>query len=306
VFTRAGDADLAAAALRASWHTAPTLYLRPERLARLLDARIRRIRPGDAAADAGTSSASGRLHAHTGESMRTELRSWLTVTPRQKTPKACGSDEILDGRKPAQMGWYGFVAGRLDGEQVLDVGCGSGEGLKILTAHARSAMGIDLDDRLRRPDVHVEIKSIADMPDKSFDVVVCMDVIEHVVDDKAFVAELFRVARKAVFVTTPNYAMSRNRHPYHVREYTPAEFTHLFEGYGDMTLYAGSAHGFEQVEITRRWPYFLVNALYVWKPTQIAAKVLKRVLGVKVWKHNAALVRVGAAGRQAQSPAAAA
>ena len=216
----------------------------------------------------------------------------LEVTPREKAPKVCGDEATLSGRGPSQMEWYAFIAELAAGQSVLDVGCGSGEGLRVLASRATYALGIDLDERLRRPDVTVEIKSVADMPDKSFDVVVCLDVIEHVEADRAFVAELFRVARKAVFVTTPNYAISFNRNPYHVREYTPREFERLFDGYGSLTLYAGSAKGRERTVLTRRRSYFLVNALYTWKPTLLAAKVLKRVLRVKVWAHQAALVRL--------------
>ncbi len=219
------------------------------------------------------------------------LRQFET-TPREKAPKPCGDEALLSGRGPSQMGWYNFIAEVAEGQSVLDVGCGSGEGLKVLATRATYALGIDLDDRLRRPDVNVEIKSIADMPDKSFDVVVSLDVIEHVEADRAFLAGLFRVARKAVFVSTPNYAMSFNRNPYHVREYTPYEFERLFDGYGEATLYAGTAKGRERVVLSRRLPYFIVNALYTWKPTLLAAKVLKRVLRVKVWAHQAALVRL--------------
>jgi SAM-dependent methyltransferase len=238
--------------------------------------------------------------------MTNRLLNRLTVSPREKTPTPCGNEEILSGRKPAQMGWYEFAASVVDGQSVLDVGCGSGEGLKLLSARASDALGIDLDDRLRRQDVNVRIQSVSDIPDKSFDIVVSMDVIEHVPDDRAFVADLFRVARKAVFLTTPNYAVSRNRHPYHVREYTPGEFERLFRGYGNLELYAGSAHGFERVRVTRRRAYFLVNALYCWKPTVLAAKIVKRLLGVKVWKHNAALVRLRGSAATAGAPAAAA
>jgi len=238
--------------------------------------------------------------------MSNRLLNWLAVSPREKTPTPCGDDEILSGRKPAQMGWYQFAAGLAEGQSVLDVGCGSGEGLKVLAARASGALGIDLDNRLRRQDVDVRIQSISDVPDKSFDVVVSMDVIEHVQDDRAFIADLFRVARKAVFITTPNYAVSRNRHPYHVREYTPGEFERLFRDYGDLELYAGSAHGFERVPVTRRGAYFFVNALYCWKPTVLAAKVSKRLLGIKVWKHNAALVRLEGRAAAAGTPATAA
>lgn len=238
--------------------------------------------------------------------MMNRLLTWLAVSPREKNPTPCGDEETLSGRKPAQMGWYDFAATLSAGQSVLDVGCGSGVGLKLLSSRGADAVGIDLDERLQREDVNVRIQSISDIPDKSFDVVVSMDVIEHVQDDRAFVADLFRVARKAVFVTTPNYAVSRNRHPYHVREYTPAEFEQLFRGYGHLQLYAGSAHGFEHVPVTRRRAYFLVNALYCWKPTVVAAKIAKRLLGVKVWKHNAAFVRLPEVPAATGTPAAAA
>jgi SAM-dependent methyltransferase len=270
----AGEPHLAAAAMQTSLATSPTLFAKPARVREL----ARTLTPPNL--------------RYRGSSMLTSLLRRFEVSPRPKAPKPCGTDEILDGRKPAQMGWYAFAADLFKGEEVLDVGCGSGEGLKLIAAQASRAAGIDLDDRLRRPDLDVEIKSIRDVPDKSFDNVVCFDVIEHVTEDAAFVADLFRVARKAVFITTPNYTMSRNRHPYHVREYTPAEFERLFRGYGALTLYAGSAHGFEQAVVRRRAAYFLVNALYTYTPTLLAAKILKRLLGVRIWKHNAALVRL--------------
>jgi 2-polyprenyl-3-methyl-5-hydroxy-6-metoxy-1,4-benzoquinol methylase len=216
----------------------------------------------------------------------------LEVSPREKAPRTCGDEAVLSGRGPSQMGWYAFAADLARGQTVLDVGCGSGEGLKVLAGKASYALGVDLDDRLTRPDVNVEIKSVTDVADKSFDVVVCLDVIEHVEQDRAFVSELFRVARKAVFVTTPNYAISFNRNPYHVREYSPHEFERLFHGKGSIALYAGTAKGKEIVPLTRRRAYFLVSSLYQWKPTTMAAKVLKRLLGVKVWSHQAAVVRL--------------
>lgn len=263
---------LAAAATRAALSTAPTLFLKPARSLELL-----RTAP---------------YLTQRGSSMMRALRQWLAVSPRHKAPKTCGDEALLQGRSPAQMDWYAFAADLATGQSVLDVGCGSGEGLRLLSLRASSALGIDLDDRLRRPDVPVEIRGIEDMPDKSFDVVVCLDVIEHVERDRDFIGHLVRVARKTVFVTTPNYTISRNRNPYHVREYTPAEFDRLFTGHGRVRLLGGSAHGAERAEITGRGAYFLVNELYAWKPTLLAAKVLKRLLHVRMWKHQAVVLQL--------------
>lgn len=209
-----------------------------------------------------------------------------------KRARQTGDETVLKGREPAQMGWYAFASTLVTGQTVLDVGCGSGEGLKLLAAKAQRAVGIDLDERLMRPDLDVRIVDISQLPDHSFDVVVCIDVIEHVEEDEAFVKQLARVAGRLLFVSTPNYALHRNLHPYHVREYTPYEFTRLFSSYGKVALVGGNATGETRQEITRRYSYYLVNALYTFKPTVLLAKVLRRLLLMKVWAHQAVIVTI--------------
>lgn len=231
-----------------------------------------------------------------------EVMPWYARSVREKTAVPCGDSSVLAGRGPSQMGWYTWAAALVRGRTVLDVGCGSGEGLKVLSSTASYALGIDLDPRLQRNDVNVSIKRIEDIPDKSFDVVVCFDVIEHIDDDRAFIRELFRVARSTVLVSTPNYAMSLNQHPYHVREYLPHEFRGLLRDYGDVRLFAGTSKGREIVELGSPRRYMLVAALYAWRPTLFLAKVLKRVLGVRMWAHQTAVVSVTPGG--APEPAA--
>ena len=68
--------------------------------------------------------------------------------------------------------------------------------------------------------------------DASFDWVISFQVIEHIRDDRAFVAEIHRVLRPGgrFLVTTPNAPMSLTRNPWHVREYTPEELRRLLLG----------------------------------------------------------------------------
>jgi SAM-dependent methyltransferase len=70
-----------------------------------------------------------------------------------------------------------------------------------------------------------------DFPSNSFDFVVSFQVIEHIRDDFAFLAEVNRVLRHGgkFIVTTPNAPMSLTRNPWHIREYTADEFTNLME-----------------------------------------------------------------------------
>jgi SAM-dependent methyltransferase len=175
---------------------------------------------------------------------------------------------------------------------VLDVGCGSGEGLKILAGTARKAVGIDLDERLKRNDLDIQIKDLREIPDKSFDAVVCIDVIEHVEDDEALVRQLIRVARKYVFVSTPNFAVNLNLWPYHVREYTPREFDRLFAQFGDIRFFGGSPSGDVVKEIKAKPVYYLINDLYCFRITIWMARIVKRLLLLRVYSHQALTVKL--------------
>jgi SAM-dependent methyltransferase len=207
-----------------------------------------------------------------------------------KEARECGDEHVLKGREPLQMGWYELASTLAEGRTVLDVGCGSGEGLSLLATKAKKATGIDLDPRLKREDI--EICDISQVPDKSYDLIVCIDVIEHVQDDKAFVRQLARVARRKLFVSTPNYTVSRNAHPYHVREYTPSEFEQMFTGLGRVRIFGGNCTGELREEITNKGLYYFINNLYNTRGTVLLAKVVKRLLFTKVWGHQAVVVEV--------------
>jgi len=213
---------------------------------------------------------------------------------REKKAAPCGDLHALKGREPMQMGWYSFVGQLVTGVTVLDVGAGSGEGLKVMAANAKDSLGIDLDERLQSQSPRIEIRPLSSIGDRAFDAVVAIDVIEHVEDDVGFVRDLVRVARQMVFVSTPNYAVSRNRHPYHVREYVPEEFERLFAQYGRVRIFAGNPTGDQRQEIHpgHRRLYHLLGNLYLRPSTALLAKVLKRLLRTKVWAHQAVLLDV--------------
>lgn len=95
---------------------------------------------------------------------------------------------------------------------VLDVGCGSGEGLEV--ARRRGWKGIGLEPveasaaraRARGLDVRTCSLTDAGLPRASFDVVVASHVLEHMVDPVKFLAELAHHARPGglVAVEVPN------------------------------------------------------------------------------------------------------
>ena len=127
-----------------------------------------------------------------------------------------------------QAHWYRHVSSMVRGKSILDIGTGSGYGLTILReGEATEVEGFHVAEL-----PGVKKATIQDYADRSFDWVSAIDVVEHVEGDREFFRQLLRVAREAVFVSTPNWNVSHARNPYHVREYTPKELRDLLESFG--------------------------------------------------------------------------
>lgn len=99
------------------------------------------------------------------------------------------------------------------GARLLDAGCGSGRTLDLLTRYG-SASGVDLSpmavaaaSERGHPDVREAAVEELPFDDGTFDVVTCLDVVEHTRDDRATLAELLRVTRPGglLLVTVPAY-----------------------------------------------------------------------------------------------------
>ena len=200
------------------------------------------------------------------------------------------------GRGPGQLAWYRFASQFCVGKSVLDAGCGLGMGLDILKAVARDAKGQDLDDRLKRDDII--IGGLENIPSKSFDVVVTIDVVEHVEDDTGFIRQLGRIARESVFVTTPNWSVTRCTWPYHLREYTAQEFFRLLSPIGRVNLFKGNGPGTIVHPVRNREAYMAINRLKNFPPTDYATRLFSRFClpePARLHSHNAALVEISSA-----------
>lgn len=96
------------------------------------------------------------------------------------------------------------------GTSVCDVGCGTGYLLSQIKA-ARPEMetftGVDfvVDDANALKGIDYVAAKIEDLPfdDNAFDTVICTHVIEHVLDYRAAIAELRRVAAKRLIIIVP-------------------------------------------------------------------------------------------------------
>ncbi len=159
---------------------------------------------------------------------------------------------------------------------VVDAGFGEGYGAALLAGAASRVIGVDYDAPAtahvarRYPDVAVTRGNLAALPvaDGSVDVVVNLQVIEHLWDQEQFLGECHRVLRPGgrLLISTPNritFSPGRDTplNPFHTRELDAAELTGLLTGAG-FTLDAmrGVHHGPRLAELDARYGGSLIDA----------------------------------------------
>jgi SAM-dependent methyltransferase len=144
-------------------------------------------------------------------------------------------------------------------ESVLDIGCGEG----VLTEQWAKALGsgrvvgTDLDDpklkgewaTRRRPNLQFEALPVESLSfaDDEFDLVAATEVLEHVDDPEAAVAEMARVARRWLLVSVPHeplwralnvargaYLRDLGNTPGHLNHWTRAGFVGMLGAHGQV------------------------------------------------------------------------
>ncbi|PYR74816.1 MAG: hypothetical protein DMF86_17375 [Acidobacteria bacterium] len=157
---------------------------------------------------------------------------------------------------------YRFACDHVRGCAVLDIACGTGYGSRMLldAGGARRVIAADIaPEGLAVARTFAEAGRLAvlrtsalqiALPDQVVDAVVSLETLEHVPQPDVFLREIRRVLRPggvAVISTPLNESPARVRpeNPYHLREYSAAEFTALVARpfrdvrvYGQVTDYA--------------------------------------------------------------------
>lgn len=114
--------------------------------------------------------------------------------------------------KRLSMNYYNkmlFVQMHLDNsKELLDVGCGEGGYFHMYDDHKIRYKGIDIDSSVLKTEKQVKLASAEKIPfpNNTFDIVVCMDVIEHVENDRAAISEIHRVLKTKgkLLLSVPN------------------------------------------------------------------------------------------------------
>jgi 2-polyprenyl-6-hydroxyphenyl methylase/3-demethylubiquinone-9 3-methyltransferase len=145
-----------------------------------------------------------------------ELRKFGDLAARWWDP--AGPMRTLHDINPVRLAWIGRIA-PLAGRSVLDVGCGGGVLAESMAAQGAEVTGIDLASKaLRVAQLHalevgsrvdyreVAVEVLADESPARFDVVTCMEMLEHVPDPASVVTACARLAKPGghVFLSTIN------------------------------------------------------------------------------------------------------
>ena len=134
------------------------------------------------------------------------------------------------------------------GARILDAGCGSGRTLVELANYGGEVCGIELNSDAAelaraRGLGDVQVGRLEELPwdDGAFDLITCLDVIEHVPDDVTALVELRRVVAPGgwLLVTVPAYQALWSRHD---------EANHHYRRYSRSMLRAAARHAGWQIE----------------------------------------------------------
>lgn len=132
-------------------------------------------------------------------------------------------------------------------QSILDAGCGEGLLLErvVSAVPAATAAGFDFSgaavmrarDRVPGVDLREARIEAVPWPDRSFDVVMCCEVLEHLADPLTALRELSRVCRGTLILSVPHepwfrlgnlargkYAGTWGNHPEHIQHWNPASF----------------------------------------------------------------------------------
>lgn len=120
---------------------------------------------------------------------------------------------------PLRLEWIDRLAGGLRDKRVVDVGCGGGILAESMSAKGARVTGIDLSDKaLKVAKLHqlesgvqvdyrfIAAEALADEAPEQFDVVTCMEMLEHVPDPASTMAACARLVKPDgwVFFSTLN------------------------------------------------------------------------------------------------------
>ncbi len=155
---------------------------------------------------------------------------------------------------------YEFLLPHVRGKRVIDLGCGEGYGTSLLATAACEVVGADLAPEaiyharkkyVGQDNLRFDYRDIYDtrLEAGSFDVVVTMQVIEHMHEPDRFMAEIDRLLAPGglCVITTPNGDIlspgcDEPINPFHIFEFNPSGFEEFLRRFFPRTEVWGLFH----------------------------------------------------------------
>ena len=160
-------------------------------------------------------------------------------------------DEVSREQVQRMLTRYEFARRHCDGKDVLEVACGSGQGLGLLQKGARFVVGGDYSGPLidlakahfgtRMPLLRLDGQRLP-FREKSFDVVILYEAIYYLESPDSFVEECLRVLRpqgKVIICNANKDLPDFNPSPHSYRYFSPCDFVALLEPRGYRTACFG-------------------------------------------------------------------
>jgi len=156
------------------------------------------------------------------------------------------------------------IASHIDpAETVLDVGCGAGVFLDIIRPHCEKVAGLDISpvaiNLLRSKGIEGKVCELPEIGyrDKSFDVVVATEIVEHLDDPVGLLKEASRVARKKVIFTLPDNVLGPEEFIEHRQLFTRETLEELVRQFFDDFSIESFADTFPTPTVTISLPALL-------------------------------------------------
>lgn len=158
----------------------------------------------------------------------------------ERTPTDVAAENPI---KERQVAAYYRSLEYVAGLRILEVGCGEGLGASLLSTKAASVVALDYSENALRvaheqygaDNVEFTLMKVPpiDFPERSFDAVICFQIIEHLENPAELVAEIKRVLCEDGFaiLATVNKAETLSDNPYHISEFEAGDFQNLLKAH---------------------------------------------------------------------------
>ncbi len=155
---------------------------------------------------------------------------------------------------------YEFCQSYISNKVVMDIGCGTGYGSFLLCKRAKCVIAFDRDvnsinrakEQYSNRKINFFISDIYNPPsltDKA-EVIIALQVIEHLRSPGLMIENaLKQLQKEGIFIiSTPNKSKGYNKNPYHIKEFSYQELSHLLKKYFTEVVIYG-LHGDRLVKV---------------------------------------------------------